>query len=436
MPILVLRPRTGTTAPPPPPAVPTSGPSFVARARYTLEVAWEGVAAGTFRLGTSLLGGTHTLALSPFDITFTGPYDNLSPFLREATVDRGVGPGGDRMTAATATFRARDPDGRFNPRNQGGPLYGLLAERRQQIRWRGHVDTTVYPLFYGFVENLEWTALRRGPGGYVEISCRDLFTWLEDTYPVITATGPTTTGTAIGKVLDSAGWTDPASRSLETGDLIPDFAADGTKTSLQLIRDLLEAERGTFFIARDGKATYRSRTWALTRNSAATIVGQMVDARPSLDHTRTANKAQVKRTQNNYVATAEDIGHRSRFGPRDIPLLESAYLASDSTADSLAAQLLAHGLNPRSLVREFAIDNRTPELLVQVLGRELGDVVTAVTEDVGLAEAFQIQRVRHDLRGVRHTATWALDDYKVIDPFTIGASLLSPNAATDGPVLV
>ena len=89
--------------------------------------------------------------------------------------------------------------------------------------------------------------------------------------PIIAATGPTTTGAAIGIILDSVGWTEPGMRSLDVGDAIPDFSADGTKTALELIEELLVAERGILFVNGSGVVVYRSRNARASQASLATI---------------------------------------------------------------------------------------------------------------------------------------------------------------------
>ncbi|HLB03870.1 MAG TPA: hypothetical protein VJK66_02525 [Gaiellaceae bacterium] len=413
----------------------------VARARYTLEIAWTVYAKDAFILGTSTIGGTHKLAVSIFDVVFSGTYDDLSEGLRSATVNRGRDSTRQFVIAGEATIRVFDAEGLMNPENASSPLQTYLVDRYQPVRLRAYdpsAPAAPVGVFYGFLEKITWTPSRRKAGaGEARLLCKDLLTWLGDARPVISATGATTTGSAIGKILDSIGWVDPMGRDLDVGDAIPDFSADGTKSAVLLIEELLIAERGIFFVSGDGAAIYQDRLARTSATSSATISNTMRALHPGVDRSRLRNRVRVKRTQTGYIATAADANSKALIGDRDLEEIETPYLPSNTQADGLAAYVLSRVKSAIPPIRSFAIDNRTQALLTQCLVRELGEVVTLTAPAADVASAqYMIESLeqRIDSRRGSHETTWLLSQHTVITPFRIGTSQLV--SAAPGHVLV
>lgn len=436
MPLLLIRPRFGPVV-----VVPPAAAGFVAHARYTLEVAWGANAQGAFVIGVSTIGGTDTLAVSPFDVTFTGLYDNLSTGFRGGNIDRGRDDQRAFVVSGEAKLVVRDPTGLLNPENQSSPLVNMLQGRYQHVRLRGYLaDGTMLPLFYGFLERIDWHPLRRqSAAGVATLTCKDLLLWLNEARPVIAATGPTTTGAAIGKVLDAVGWNNPAARSLAVGDPIPDFSATGDLSALQLIGDLLAAERGVFYMDAAGIAVYEDRQQRTLKTSAGTVANEMKAAVPSVDHSRLRNRVRVKRSQSGYTATAIDSASRTLIGNRDLEDIETAYLDSDSRADALANFILDQLGQPLAPMRDLKIDNRTEALLRQCMAREFGDVVTLTAAGAGIVNPdYMIEQIRHliDLNRWRHETTWLLSQHRAVTPFQIGVSTLAVAGSTEGHVLI
>lgn len=315
----------------------------------------------------------------------------------------------------------------------GSPGRQTTSRPRTTSRFLGGVT---YPLFYGWTDEFDWEP--EGRRGVTRLRCVDLLGWLDKIKPVIAATGPTTTGAAIGKILDYAGWTEPGSRSLAVGDSIPDFTADGSKTGLELVKELLEAEQGILYVSGASKAVYESRHSRAARTSVATITDQMRHVAPGVDFKRVRNVVKVVRTQNGYTATATDAVSIDRVGERAHPTITTPYLGSDTQADGLAAHVLAKVVRPRAPLRAFEIDNRTTALLTQVLARELLDRVTLSEAEGGSTGDWHIEKVRHEIetgRRYRHSARWLLSEATAQAPFQIGVSLISAAGATSGPGL-
>lgn len=396
----------------------------VARARYNGWVSWGAYNVGLLSIGFSTISGTDVFGVSPLDAAFGGTYDDISSKIAGWNIHRGRSNNLDTMLAGSADVDVRDPDGLFNPDNPTSPLYGQLDDRLHPIKLTATFAGVTYGRFYGWVRRFHWEP--RGRKGVTRLECIDLFYRLELANPIIASTGPTTTGAAIGKILDAIGVTDMGMRDLDTGDAIPDFSADGTKTGLQLIQELLEAERGVFFIAGTGKATYRSRLSRLTKTSQYTFVDVFAGGAPGVDWDQAFSRITVKRTQDGYTATAYDSAIVPKVGYKDMPTIETPYLASDAQADSLATWILSQNVSPKPPMRDFTIDNREAALLTQALTRELVDRITVSASRGGTAADYHVDAIDETVDGAtgRHSTRWLLSRTTEVSAFAIGASTI------------
>lgn len=387
----------------------------VARATYNLKVAWSAYNLGLFTFDVSEFDSTDTLGVSPFDVAFGGPYDDVSALLAGGSWTRGSDDNMNRILAGSAAFQLRDPGGRFNPANPSSPLYGQIESRLHPCQLTATYAGTTYPLFYGWVRGDQSQPGNRR--SYAALTCVDLFYWLDRAMPVIASTGTTTTGAAIGLILDAVGWIDPMLRDLDTGDTIPDFSADGSASATDLISGLLQAERGTFFHAGTGKATYRDRLAAFATSSVATIADLMSSIIPAVDFDLIQNRVTVTRSQNSYSAVAVDTDSANRFGFSDLPEITTPYLSTDAQADDLASFILSQVSRPKPPLYALTIDNRESALLTQILAREINDHVTVTESADGSGGDYILQQLQHTLdENANHSATYAATRASSLDP--------------------
>ena len=385
-------------------------------------VSWNSWNLGLLSFDHSLFDGADVFGVSPLDATFDGTYDDVSARLDRVTVSRGRNDNLTTMLSGEVTADLRDPTGLFNPDNASGPLYGQLEDRLHPFKLVSTYNGVKYPRFYGWVDQFTWQP--QGRRGITQLHCVDLFYWLGRAKPVIASTGPTTTGAAIGLILDAVGATDTAMRDLDGGDSILDFSANGTGTptgtgsGLDLIAGLLEAERGTFFVAGTGKATYRSRLSRLTKTSAATITDHMNAMAPGVDFNQAKTRVTVKRTQSGYTAVAvADVATLGKVGYVDVPEIDTPYLLADSQADGLAEWVLMQVKTPRPPLRDFTIDNREDALLTQLLTRELIDRITVNATRGGTVGDYHIDNISETIDGKGgHSCTWLLSRASTVDP--------------------
>ena len=394
---------------------------------YTVEVAWGGSVEGLFRIGVSTVGGTDVISGWPSDAGFEDVTEDCQLF----TLTRGRSDDLGQLMAGTATVQLRDQSGKFNPVNTSSSLYPNVKPMRA-IRIKAAYDGTTYGIFYGFLLSIHSQSDPNRP--VTTLECADLFSWLSQRQPTISALGSTTTGAAIKAVLDEIGW--PGSlRSLDAGDTIPDFSADGSSSSLDLINGLLESEMGVFYINGSGVATFENRNarYAST-TSSSTITGAantLMRWDSSNDIATIFNAASVTR-DGGTTQSASDTDSINAFGQRDMGNTTTPYLDTDAAALSRARLRVVRFKDPKTPASASFVS--AASTTADLLARDLNDRVT-ITETFGGTSAKQyfIEQVGHtsdvwggasDVRGggSRLRTDWLLSEVPATGPFIIGVT--------------
>lgn len=200
---------------------------------------------------------------------------------------------------AACTLKLRNTDGKYNPENAAGTLYGNLRPRRrvQVNHVSGTVSTTMY---MGFIDSLdiEWQSGPAAGQTSATLKCVGLKHYLDKTELSVGLLRDKTADEIIRRILRYAPvvpvvanmWvlgnatysvlgtttilqTIDDFADLETGVTTYEYfgdnsnhrttlrAADGEKeeAAYRMIKEVVEAERGRFFQARDGRATFWNR---------------------------------------------------------------------------------------------------------------------------------------------------------------------------------
>lgn len=387
------------------------------RALYTVEIGWNNLTASIFTIGSSTIGGTHRLSGIWND---TG-YDNISAEVARIRFSRGRD--GDGMVGAgELTLILHDATSKYNPNNPSSPLAGLLRPVRP-VRVTALLNGTTYLLYYGYIQSI--TSNSDYGEQEAEIHCLDLLSLLALNKPTIASTGPTTTGVAIGRVLDTANL--PLSlRDLDSGDAIPDFSADGSTTALDLIADLLKAERGSFYANGAGQAVYEDRgaTWRAPRNAPqSTVTNTMRVLLPRSDAEQIRNRATVQRS-GGVAQTWQDDESISWYGVRELDALTTPYLANDQDAQRLARWLVAQKKTPVLPVRTLELTSSEPSNYAALLARDLNDRVRVVEQYTNTAADFRIEALTQEITHTMHTCSWSLRRYDVGQAIILGTSAI------------
>jgi hypothetical protein len=125
-----------------------------------------------FTIGDAKYGvlGTGTLGSSTVPV----PIVDLTPQVRNITINRGRDIQADQYIAGTAVVRIIDPDSYFNPQNTSSPYYGYLVPLRK-VRIAATTDTTQEFLFSGYTTEYRYTYDQAEQMGYVDIYVADAF---------------------------------------------------------------------------------------------------------------------------------------------------------------------------------------------------------------------------------------------------------------------
>jgi hypothetical protein len=375
---------------------------------YKCEIAFGGSLEGLFRIDVSTVGGTDIISGWPAD----AGYDDVTEDLVAFSIRRGRSNDQAQLLAGSCSFRLRDQSGKYNPANTSSTYYPNVVPFKV-VRMQATYDGTTHTLFYGFITNITNNA--NVDSSVTTFQCSDLFAWLALRKPSISATGSTNTGAAIGKVLDEVQW--PASlRDLDTGDTIDDFSADGSKTCLSLITNLLNAELGLFYIAGDGKATFKNRNArfaSLTSSSTISGASNPLMKFQSTNSVSTIFNAATVTRSGGAAQTATNADSINTYGRRDAPGLSTTYVSTDAQALARAALRVVKLKDPKTpAVATLFSSTTTTE---PMLARELGDRVT-ITEPFQNTSAKQyfIESITHSSaasRGVqRHVTEWRLSE--------------------------
>lgn len=389
-------------------------------AAYTVEIAFSDALTGIFTLDISSLDGPDLLGTPFGGATFA----DVTAEVEAVSIARGRPDDLSPMDAGTCTVTLLDKDGKYNPLNTTSPLYGQIKPLRP-LRIRATYQGATHGLFYGFLRSSTSSSdLGRQEA---ELHFVDLFVVLSRGAPIIAAAGPTTTGAAIGLILDALGWTEAAMRRLADGDAIPDFAADGSKTALTLIADLLESSRGVFYVDGDGVAVHEDRYYrsAPARlSSQSTIAGTATYLDPGVDLDSIRNRARVQRT-GGALQEAVDLASSAAYGLADYPAFETPYLVDDAQAARLARWLVEQRAEGTPRIGTLELVDAEPTAFAALLTRDLMDRVTVTAVRGGTAGDFHVEAIKHELRAPStHSGTWTLSPRPLADPFVLDTSFL------------
>lgn len=155
-----------------------------------------------------------------------------------------------RSVAGSLDAELRNPSGRYASLNASSPLYGnLIPGRKVRVRF----GTTV--LWQGFLDEIVPDRGGRGDIAMVTLRASGPLKKVASRDTTTTVYLSVTTGTAVGNVLDDAGWPS-ADRTIDGGQVtMTRWKADGV-AALTALRELEETEFGYVGESKDGKIVF------------------------------------------------------------------------------------------------------------------------------------------------------------------------------------
>lgn len=269
-----------------------------------------------------------------------------------------------------------------------------------------------------------------------------------------------TTGERVTQLLDAIDFNDSALRqggiaaggarraTIDTGDAITIPNVDGSTSALALVQQLLEAERGVFYISKDGKATYEERSSRARRiTSLATITTGALRSEPGFEFDQLINRQSVTRefftnlsgVTPNVVSTgvtqlAQNNVSVRIFGTQDGSEITSGFIASDAKALNLGQYIV----NIRStfiapLIVELDAGDSTS--LTNQLTLDLQDRVTVSDAVADTFGDYIVEGIEHEITdgGNSFVTTYTLSEYGP-PAFVFGSATQGTFAPPDGVV--
>lgn len=158
-----------------------------------------------------------------------------------------------RAKAGTLKAKLLNVSGRFSPFYSAGALYGNLLPGRK-VRWRTTAPSAT-TLWMGYLNEIRPDPGSRDAAPSVVLDASGPLRFIGDRKAQIAISTNVATGTAVGLVLDDAGWA-AGDRTIDTGQVtMTRWKADGLQ-ALTALRDLEETEFGFISESADGKIVF------------------------------------------------------------------------------------------------------------------------------------------------------------------------------------
>jgi hypothetical protein len=317
-----------------------------------------------FTIGDAKYGvlGTGTLGSS----TVPAPIVDLTPNVRNITINRGRDIQADTYIAGTAVVRITDPDSYFNPQNTASPYYGYLVPLRK-VRIAATTATTQEFLFSGYTTEYRYTYDQAEQMGYVDIYIADAFRLfnLAQITTVADSGAGQATGTRIGKILDQVDFPSNM-RTIATGQ--SNCIADpGTlRTSLNAIKNAEFSEQGAFYINPSGTAIFKDRNTVASSIAGTPIEFNQTGGIPyrnlvfAFDDKLIINQAQMTR----YGGTAqfaENAASIAKYFPHQYSAQELV-IDTDANALNIAATYVATRAETTIRIDQMTVDLLDPSV--------------------------------------------------------------------------
>jgi hypothetical protein len=340
----------------------------------------------------------------------------------------------DIFQTGTMSLRIIDQNGDFNPMNPASPYYELLTPMRKvtiTASWNG----TTYPIFAGYITSFNTTTPKDvGEIVYTTIQAVDGFRLFQNAQITTVATTPAgqTTGTRIGKILDSIGW--PAGmRDIDAGQTTVQADPGTLRTSLAAMQTVTSTEYGSLYMDGFGNVVFQDRQ--LTSSSVA---GTPVDFNDNgtgisynnavwkLDDTLVFNKVSITRTG----GTAQVASNQDSIDKYFLHSYQEQNLLMETDTEALnnAQAFLASRQETSIRCDAVTLDLYTANYdagITAALDLDFFDPITVTTTQPGsstLTKTLQVFGVSHDIKPSNWKTTLTTLE-PIIDSFILDSSL-------------
>lgn len=378
-----------------------------------------------FIIGSGILG-TNVLADA------TSVIVDVSNEIMGAKVNRGRNPLTDVFQTGTASFQIADQNADFNPQNPASPYYLLLQPLRKiQLSAIDPATGLEHNMFSGYITGYNYTQSRdTGQVSYTTITAVDGFQLLNlSTVSTITgAVAGETTGTRIGRILDSVSWPS-GMRDVDTGLTTVQADPGTTRTALSALQTVATTEYGALYMDASGQVVFQDRN--LTTKSIGDTATTFADDGTGIAYSNlqwVLNDAQIFNEAN---VTATGLAKQTASDATSISTyFKHSYNISDllmqTTSEALdyAKAYVASRKDTSIRVDAITLDLTTANYATGVTAALTLDYFAPVTikqaqpNGTTLQKTFQIFGVAHDVRPGQWKTTFTTLE-PIIDGFIL-----------------
>ena len=357
-----------------------------------------------FILDSSTLGGPDVLSDSPASLVV-----DVSNLLDSIQTNRGRQISTEQFQTGTASVRILDQNGYFNPQNPASPYYNYLNPMRKITITATYLGTT-YSIFAGYITGYNTTTPKfDGDIVYTTVTAVDGFRLFQNAqfFGVTGAVAGETTGTRIGKILDTIGWPS-ALRDIDTGLTTCQADPSTQRTALAALQTVATTEYGAIYMDTQGRVAFQDRT--VTVGSVAgtpTVFAdngtglKYFDVKWVFDDTQIYNLATITR-QGGTVQTASDSASITKFFTHSYNQ-SGLLMESDAEALNYAQAFVASRKDTTVRVDELTLDLQQDNYAtgtVAALTMDFFSPVTVTTtqpNNTTLSKTEQVFNVSHSI---------------------------------------
>jgi hypothetical protein len=338
----------------------------------------------------------------PFDASQT--FTDVSSYVRAFSITRGRSNELGQFVAGNCSLTLSNTDNRFNPTQTSYYYDSGNARTKIQplkvVRIKATYDSTAYTLFYGHLDQIPVSYIAQGQDSIVTFRSVDAFKifqsqTIQSVGWRIGSTGFSEMGestrlgyddeaelssTRVTRLLNAIGFPS-ALRTINTGTLNIQQQAVTTNL-LTALQECETVENAQFFIASDGKATFRNRDYKLSNTKAINVQATFDNSGSNLPYTDVATSFDTNEVVNSYTWTMTGGTQQASADADSI----SRYTAKNSTKTtknttnanvlSIIQQKLSETSLPIERIDQLTINPRQDtDLWPKVLGLEFGDRV-------------------------------------------------------------
>ena len=371
--------------------------------------------------------GTNVFSASASDVV------DLSSVAGRISIRRGRNIYADQFEAGSATVRVYDANGDWNPENVSSPYYGKLQPLRK-LRISATYNGTVYYLFSGYTTKYNYSYPKGQEIGYVDISAEDAFR-IFNMAAISTVTGASagqTTGTRIGKILDTVSW--PTSmREIATGDSTCQADPGTNRSVLDALKRVEGTEYGAFYIDPEGDAVFKSRSTVTEAIGATpTVFNQdgtginYANLKFAFDDRLIINQVAAQRV-GGVEQTAISLSSIDQYFTHSVRLQDLLNQTDDEVMQLARAYVASHK-ETSIRIDEMTLDLTTPDYTAGVqagLSLDYFDVVQITNNQQGgstLTKTLEIMGIAHDITPNTWQVRFSTQE-PIIDGFILGSSV-------------